>query len=57
MMAATPAEGPIMPPPSDPVAAVTHPDPYPWYAALRQRPCPNPPTTQTENTLALWSFT
>jgi cytochrome P450 len=38
MMAATPAEGPIMPPPSDPVAAVTHPDPYPWYAALRQRP-------------------
>lgn len=27
-----------MQPPSDPVAAVTHPDPYPYYAALRQRP-------------------
>jgi cytochrome P450 len=27
-----------MPPPSDPVAAVTHPDPYSYYAALRQRP-------------------
>lgn len=38
MMATTPAEGPIMPSPSDPVAAVTHPDPYPWYAVLRQRP-------------------
>ncbi len=27
-----------MQPPSDPVAAVTHPDPYPYYAALLQRP-------------------
>lgn len=48
MMAATPAEGPIMPPPSDPVAAVTHPDPYPWYAALRQRPF------HRDETLGLW---
>ncbi|MGO4128647.1 cytochrome P450 [Inquilinus sp. YAF38] len=24
--------------PTDPVAAVTHPDPYPYYATLRQRP-------------------
>lgn len=27
-----------MPPPRDPVAAVTHPDPYPYYTALLQRP-------------------
>lgn len=27
-----------MQPPSDPVAAVIHPDPYPYYATLRQRP-------------------
>ncbi|MGO1078090.1 cytochrome P450 [Inquilinus sp. CA228] len=27
-----------MQPPNDPVAAVTRPDPYPYYATLRQRP-------------------
>lgn len=27
-----------MQPPSDPVAAVTHPDPYPYYTSLLQRP-------------------
>ncbi|OWJ64712.1 hypothetical protein BWR60_23235 [Inquilinus limosus] len=27
-----------MQPPSDPVAAVTHPDPYPYYASLLRRP-------------------
>lgn len=28
-----------LPPPRDPVAAVTHPDPYPYYAGLvAQRP-------------------
>lgn len=25
-------------PPADPIAAVTHPDPYPWYARLREGP-------------------
>jgi cytochrome P450 len=35
-------------PPRDAVAAVTHPDPYPWYAELRQRPF------HRDETLGLW---
>jgi len=29
---------PHLPPPRDAVAAVSHPDPYPWYAQLREGP-------------------
>jgi cytochrome P450 len=36
-------------PPADAIAAVTHPDPYPWYAALRQ----GPPLAYDEG-LRLW---
>jgi hypothetical protein len=46
-MAATPAEEPTMQP-TDPVAAVTHPDPYPYYATLRQRPL------HRDEALGLW---
>lgn len=35
-------------PPSDPIAAVTHPDPYPYYAALVQRP------VHRDERLGLW---
>ncbi|WP_225766355.1 cytochrome P450 [Inquilinus sp. Marseille-Q2685] len=37
-----------MQPPCDPVAAVTHPDPYPYYAGLRRRPF------QHDEALGLW---
>jgi len=40
---------PHLPPPRDAVAAVSHPDPYPWYAAL----CEGPPL-QFDATLGLW---
>ena len=35
--------------PADPLQAVTHPDPYPYYATLRQRP----PLVR-DDTLKLW---
>src|SRR5688572_17980157 len=31
-------EQPNIDPPTDAIAAVTHPDPYPWYARLREGP-------------------
>ena len=38
-----------LPPPRDPVAAVTHPDPYPYYAELvAQRPL------YRDESLGLW---
>jgi hypothetical protein len=35
--------------PTDPIAAVSHPDPYPYYAALRSRG-----DLQRDDALGLW---
>jgi hypothetical protein len=37
------------PPPTDPIAAVAHPDPYPYYAALRSGG-----SLQRDAALGLW---